>query len=125
MAIELTVFLEDRPGTFAGLGEALGNAGINIEGICGFTCEDKGIIHILVQNGKDARRALENAGLPIHGERDVLVLEIEDKPGEFGKVCRQLAAAGVNINLVYLTTQKQLILGVDDYNKARSVLEIP
>jgi hypothetical protein len=125
MAIELTVFLENRPGTFAGLGEALGNAGINIQGICGFTCEGKGIIHVLVENSKDARPALENAGIQVQGERDVLILAIKDKPGAFGKICRQLTIAGVNINLVYLTTQNQLILGVDDYNKARTALKIP
>ncbi|MHC1783075.1 MAG: amino acid-binding ACT domain-containing protein [Anaerolineaceae bacterium] len=124
MACELTVLLENRPGSFAALGEALGNDQINIEGICGFTWEDKYLIHLLVKNSGTARTALENAGINVPGERDVLIIDIEDRPGQFGRLCRQLAIAGINPNLVYLTTKSRLVLGVDDFNKARAVLDL-
>lgn len=58
MAKDLTVVLEDRPGTIAHMGEALGKAGINIDGGCGFPCEGKGVLHILVEDAADARRVL-------------------------------------------------------------------
>jgi len=45
---DLTVSLEDRPGTLADLGEALGKAGINIEGMCAVAGEGRSIIHLLV-----------------------------------------------------------------------------
>ena len=45
MAKDLTVVLEDRPGTLAAMGEALGKAGVNIEGICGFPAGGKGTVH--------------------------------------------------------------------------------
>ena len=38
---DLTIYLEDRPGTLADMSEALGKAGINIEGLAGFPCEKK------------------------------------------------------------------------------------
>ena len=40
MAKDLSVILEDKPGMLALLGEVLGRAGVNIEGICGrsFAC---------------------------------------------------------------------------------------
>src|SRR5205814_1703393 len=57
---DLTVQLEDRPGTLAELGEALGNAGINIEGIAGFAVPGAGgLVHLLVEDGAAARAALE------------------------------------------------------------------
>ena len=59
MAKNLTVILEDRPGTLADIGEVLGKEDINIEGLCGFPCEGKGIINILVEDAGGARRALE------------------------------------------------------------------
>ncbi len=124
MTCELTIILENRPGTFAAMGEALGNAGINIEGICGFTCEDKNIVHLLVKNNNAARFALENAGLTVQGERDVLALSIDDRPGEFGRHCRKLAAAGINTNLVYLTAKNHLVIGVDDYRRACTILKV-
>lgn len=123
MAKDLTVILQDRPGTLADIGEVLGKAGINIDGLCGFPCEGKGVLHILVEDGAGAQAALEAAGQTVQGMRDVLFIDINDKPGEFGRICRQIADAGVNIDLTYAATQTRLVLGVDDLNKARAALE--
>lgn len=122
MTKNLTVILEDRPGTLADVGEALGKAGINIDGLCGFPCEGKGTLHILVEDGDGARTALEAAGQTIQEMRDVLVVEMENKPGEFGRICRLIAEAGVNINLSYAATQTRMVLGADDLEKARAAL---
>ena len=122
MAKDLTVILEDRPGTLADLGEALGKAGINIEGACGLPCEGKGVIHILVEDTAAARRALEGIGLEVRGEREILILEVEDRPGALGDIARRIANAGVNIELGYLATNNRLVIGVDDLGKARSVV---
>ena len=122
MMKDLTVILEDRPGTLADMGEALGKAGINIEGSCGFPSEGKGIGHILVEDAAAARRALEGVGIEVGDEREVLVLEIEDRPGALGEVGRRIANAGVNIDLVYLATNTRLVIGVDDLDKARAAV---
>jgi len=122
MAKDLTVILKDRPGTLADLGEALGNAGINMGGMCGFPSEGKAVIHILVEDGSAARRVLENAGLEVSGEREVLVLEVEDRPGAFGDIARKIANAGVNINLAYLATKTRLVIGADNLAKAKAAL---
>ncbi|MFX0052769.1 MAG: ACT domain-containing protein, partial [Candidatus Hermodarchaeota archaeon] len=95
---DFTIILEDRPGTLADLGETLGNAKVNIEGICGIPCEEKGIIHIVVEDHVTTRQALEEAGFMIEAERDILVLDIEaivGKPGKGGQVLRKLANVGV------------------------------
>lgn len=120
MAKDLTVMLEDRPGKLADLGEALGNAGVNIEGLCGVPAEGRGAVHILVEDGAAARRALEAAKFQVDHESDVLVLKLDDRPGELGKVCRKIAKAGVNITLTYLASSTRLVLGVSDLNKARA-----
>ena len=123
MAKDLTVLLEDHPGTLADLGEALGKAGVNIEGVCGFPSQGKGVIHFLVDDAAAARRALEAAKIHVTDERDALVLDIADRPGEFGHICRKIANAGVNINLSYLASNTRLVLGVDNLDKARSVAQ--
>ncbi len=122
MAKDLTVILEDRPGTIADMGEALGKAGINIEGGCGFPSEGKGVIHILVEDAVAARRALQQAGFVVRGERQVLVLEIEDRPGVAGNITRSIAKAGVNIDLMYLAMNNRMVIGVDDIDKARAAI---
>jgi len=119
---DLTVILEDRPGRLADMGEALGKAGINIEGLCGFAVEGRGLGHILVEDAAAARRVLEETGIEVGDEREVLVLEIEDRPGALGEVSRRIANAGVNIEVVYAATKTRLVLGVDDLDKARTVV---
>ena len=121
MLRDLKVCLEDRPGSLADLGEALGKDGVNIEGLCG-PCEGEGIAHILVDDAASARVACENAGIEVIEESDVLVLDVEDRPGELGRVCRRIAEAGVNIDFFYAATKTRVVLGVGDPKKARSAL---
>jgi len=70
MAKDLTLMLEDHPGTLADMGEVLGKAGVNIDGMCGFTSQGKGVIHILVEDAAAARKALESAKIQVQEERD-------------------------------------------------------
>jgi hypothetical protein len=122
MTTDLTVILADRPGTLADVGEALGKSGINIDGMCGFPCEGKGVLHILVEDAAVARNALEQTGHEVRGEREVLVVEIEDRPGAFGEMARRFADAEVNLDLVYLATNSRLVVGASDLDKARAAL---
>ena len=122
MPKDLTVILGDRPGTVADMGQALGKAGINIDGWCGFPCEGRGVLHILVEDAAGARRALEEVGFEVSGEREVLVLEVEDRPGGLGNIARKIANAGVNVDLGYLATRTRLVIGADDLEKAQAAL---
>ena len=122
MVKDLTVILQDRPGTLADMGEILGKAGINIEGICAATYKGEGAIHILVEDSAGARQALKAKGIEVTAEREVLVKEIEDRPGTLGEVAQKLANAGVNIEVVYLATKTRLVIGVNNLEKARSAI---
>ena len=124
MPKDLTVYLDNRPGTVAALADALGKAGVNIYGMCGFPVGRKGLIHILTENARATRSALREVGISTRGERDVLVMELEDRPGEAARIFRQIADAGANIDLVYLATSTRLVIGVDDLEKAKVALNI-
>jgi hypothetical protein len=120
---DLTVQLEDRPGTLAELAEALGSAGINIEGIAGFAVHGVGgLVHLLVQDGAAARSALEGAGIGIEHEADVVVVNVKDEPGELGRIARRIADAGANLTAGYLATGNRLALLSDDVGKVRAAL---
>ncbi len=122
MASDLTVTVEDRPGTLAQLGEVLGNAGINIDGICGFESEGRGAVHLLVADGGTAREALSDAGIECGDEREVEVLTIVDQPGEMGRHLRRVADAGVNVDLVYIATGTRLVIGSGDPDGLRRAI---
>jgi hypothetical protein len=125
MAKDLTISLEDRPGTLADLGEALGNAGVNIEGICGLGVEGRGIIHVLVEDAAKAKQALEGAGIKVEGEADALVMDVvgdQDRPGALGEMARAVSNAGVNIQACYLGTKSRGVLVTTDNAKAAKAL---
>lgn len=123
MAKDLTLILEDNPGELARVGEALGKAGMNIEGVCGVTIDGQGMIHLLVEDAAKARRTLEVNRITVREETDVLVVEVEDRPAALGNIARRLANAGVNLHLAYLATSTRLVLGVDDLEKARATIQ--
>lgn len=122
MAKDLTIELEDRPGVLAELGEALGGASVNIEGFCGYTSEGKGILHLLVDDALAARGALEAAGMDVQSEREVLVVDIEDRPGALGVIARRISNGDVNLDLAYLATNTRLVLGAVDLEAVRDAV---
>ncbi|HEX5949513.1 MAG TPA: amino acid-binding protein [Actinomycetota bacterium] len=125
MATDLTVMLEDRPGELARLGEALGGAGVNIEGVCGVGTGGRGLIHVLVEDGTAARQALEGAGITVEAESDAIVADMSaqaDTPGSLGQAARAVADAGVNIVAMYLATHDRGVIVTSDNDRARQAL---
>jgi len=123
---DIAVVLENAPGSLANLGETLGNMGINIEGMCGLPLNDQSIVHVLVEDASTAKWAIEEAGFKIQGIREVIVLDISDiagKAGGGGKLARRLGNNRINIDLIYLAENNRIVLGVDDIDKARTILE--
>jgi len=119
---DLTVRLEDKLGTLAALGEALGAAGVNIDGICGVTSDGEGLLHLLVEDPEIARRTLEENGFDLEVERQVLLVDIINRPGELGGIARRLAEAGLSIDLLYLTASMDLVIGVEPVEQALEIL---
>ena len=118
MAQDFTIMLPNRPGVLANLSTTLGKAGINIEGISGTQYHDKVVLHMLFEQSEEAQALLYKKKFTILAVRDVLVLDIKDKPGELGKIAQKMANAEVNIDFVYLATNNRIVLGVDDPEKA-------
>lgn len=119
----LAVRLEHRPGALAELGEALGGAGVSIEGGGAFAAGGgSGIAHFLVRDVAAARVALEAAGVEVVADREVLVQRLDQqRPGQLGELCRRMADAGVDIEVLYSDHDHRLVLVVDDPERGRRV----
>ena len=121
---DLAIALENRPGALAEMGEALGRAGVSVEGGGAWVAGGEGIAHFLFADGAAAPRVLEAAGIRVLAQRDVLVQRLQQAvPGQLGQLTRRMAQAGVNIEVLYSDHNHQLILVVDDPAKGRAVSE--
>jgi hypothetical protein len=123
MATDLTLYLDDQPGELARLGDVLGKAGANIAGLCAVASGGgQAEVHILIDDATAAFEALHDAGIRIAAEQEVLVLEVEDRPGVLGEIACELGTARVNLTLVYLATNTRLVLGADNLAEARAAV---
>jgi organic hydroperoxide reductase OsmC/OhrA len=121
---DLAIELPNEPGALAAMGEALGRAGISIEGGGAFVADGKGVGHFLFADGAAARQALEAAGFRVLAENEVVMQRLEQgEPGQLGKLTRQMAEAGVNIEVQYSDHDHRLVLVVEDATKAQAVAD--
>ncbi|MCK4285657.1 MAG: amino acid-binding ACT domain-containing protein [Candidatus Lokiarchaeota archaeon] len=123
---DMKIVMKNQPGMLADMGEILGQNNINMEDICGFPLNDEGIIHILVEDETTTKWVLEAAGFEVRAVREVLVMDVGNiagKPGTGGKIARKIGDAGVNIDLIYFAENNKLVLGVDNLEKARAVID--
>lgn len=121
---DLCIRLNHRPGALAALGEALGDAGVSIEGGGAWIMDDgnAGIAHFLFRDGKAARQALTAAGIEVIAVRDVVLQRLkQDVAGQLGALTRLMANTNVNIEVLYSDHDGNLVLVVDDVAKARAV----
>ncbi len=122
MTTNLTLIVENRPGALANVCDAMGRAGVNIEGICCFESQGIAIVHLAVENVAAARREAEHIGLRVYEERPVAVIDLEDHPGAAAEALRRLANAHINVDLAYLATRTRMVIGTSEVEKARAVL---
>ena len=125
MATDITISVDDRPGGLASVGEALGAAGINIEGLLGIAMEGRGIVHVCVQDGTAARTALEGAGIKVEGEAEAILGDAipgAEQAGTMGAMARAVADAGVNVRAVYVATGSRAVMVTDDNAKVMELM---
>jgi hypothetical protein len=115
--------LSNTPGTVAHVGEVLGNAGINIEGVAGTASGGQGQLNLCVRDAPVARAELNKKQIQTGAERDVEVIQMTDRPGELGRVMRHVANAGVNIDVLYVAMGNRLVIGSDNMTGLREALQ--
>lgn len=122
MLEEIIVTADDEPGALARIGELLGSKGINIETLSAFTHNGLGVVHLIVDDGDDVAELLRANEFKVDGTRQVLTATLDDRPGELGRYCRKLSAAGVDISTAYVMKrtggETELIFAVDDLEAA-------
>jgi hypothetical protein len=116
---DLSVDLQqNRPGMLARAAEAIAGGGLNIDGFA----EVDGTLHVLTADARQARHALEAAGLGVSGEREVIVVRVEDRSGAAAEVFGRLASAGVNVRYTYVASGHRIVVAADEPARALEAL---
>src|SRR5881397_3718840 len=114
MAVDLVIDIENTPGALAQVAAAISDAGVNIAAA---TCLGPGAraeLHILVKHAEAAKHALAISHVAVTGEREVVVVDVDDRPGVLADLTRKIAKAGVNLDLVYVATRNRVVFGAAD-----------
>ena len=123
MAVDLVIDVENTPGALARVATAISDAGVNIAAATFVGPGDRAEIHILVPHAEAAKHALAISHVAVTGERQVVVVDVEDRPGVLADLTRKVGQAGVNLDLVYVATRNRIVFGAEDLAALRAALE--
>jgi hypothetical protein len=122
MAFDLVIDIENTPGALAQVAAAISDAGVNIAAATCIGAGERAEVHILVPHAEAAKHSLAISHLAVTREREVVVVDVEDRPGVLADLTRKIARAGVNLDLVYVATRNRVVFGAPDLEALRAAL---
>ena len=123
MAVDLVIDIENSPGALAEVAAAISDAGVNIAAATCMGSGERAELHILVPHAEAAKHLLAISHVAVTRERQVVVVDVEDRPGVLADLTRRIARAGVDLDLVYVATQNRVVFGAHDLEGLRAALD--
>jgi hypothetical protein len=123
VAVDLAIDIENTPGALAQVAASISDAGVNIAAATCIGQGERAELHILVPHGGAARHSLAISHVAVTREREVVVVDVEDRPGVLADLTRKIAKAGVDLDLVYVATRNRVVFGSSDLEGLRAALD--
>jgi hypothetical protein len=122
MAVDLVIDIENTPGALARVAAAISDAGVNISAATCLGPGKRAEVHILVPHAEAAKHALAISHVAVTSEREVVVVDVADRPGALADLTRRIAKAGIDLDLVYVATRNRVVFGAADVAALRAAL---
>ncbi len=127
MIKQLSVFVENRPGSLKQVTSALTEAHVNIRAVASFDTPEFGILRLVVDKAEEAKAYLTGRGFVVR-IHEVIGAELIDEKGNLNQMLSILADGGININYIYSFIIREgrapvMVFNTDDYEKAADVLK--
>jgi hypothetical protein len=122
MAVDLVIDIENTPGALAQVAASISDAGVNIAAATCVGPGERAELHVLVPHAEAAKHLLAISHVAVTREREVVVVDVDDHPGVLADLTRQIARAGVNLDLVYVATRNRVVFGASDLDALKSAL---
>ena len=122
MIKQLSVFVENRPGSLMDVTSQLTEAHINIRAVSSFDEPEFGILRLIVDKPMEAKEYLTSKGFVVRVS-EVLGAELEVKKGTLNNMLTILAEGKININYIYSFIIRDglapvMVFHTDDFDKA-------
>ena len=124
MPKDLVIEIDNEPGALARVARAISDAGVNIAAATCVGAATTAELHILVPHADAVRHALSITQLGVTREREVVVVEVDDRPGVLADLTRDVADAGIDLDLVYVATRNRVVFGAADLDGLRAALGV-
>ena len=125
MSVDLVIDVENTPGALAEVAAAISDAGVNIAAATCIGPGERAELHVLVPHAEAARHVLAISHVAVTREREVVVGDVQDRPGVLADLARRIAKHGVDLDLVYVATQNRVVFGSPDLTALKAALEVP
>src|SRR5207249_2251072 len=120
---DLAIEIDNTPGALADVAAAISDAGVNLAAATCIGTGERAELHILIPHAEAARHLLAISHIAVTREREVVVVDVEDRPGVLADLTRKIARAGVNLDLVYVATRNRVVFGAADLAALRAALD--
>ena len=124
MPVDLVIDIDNTPGALAQVAASISDAGVNIAAATCVGAGERAELHILVPHAEAARHSLAISHVAVTREREVVVVDVVDRPGVLADLARKIARAGVNLDLVYVATGDRVVFGGDDIPALKAALGV-
>lgn len=126
MIRQLSVFVENKPGSLMEVTSRLNEAHVNIRAVASFDTPEFGILRLVVDQPEKAKAYLTSKGFVVRIHQ-VIGAELEDKKGNLNHMLEILADSGISINYIYSFVIRDgraplMVVSTDDFDKAKKAL---
>ncbi|VBB06918.1 small subunit acetolactate synthase synthase transferase acid biosynthesis iii lyase [Lucifera butyrica] len=123
---QISVFVENRPGTLAEVLAVLKEHGVNMRALSVADTSDFGILRLIVNEPEKVERVLRGAKFAVK-TTEVLAITVEDHPGSLLGQIEKLSSAGISVEYMYAFAaapeqEARVVLKVDDLTRAERLI---
>ena len=127
MIKQISVFVENQPGSMMRVTSVLTESRVNIRAISTFDTPEFGILRLVVDDPAKAKESLTQKGF-VTRVNDVIGAELKDEKDNLNQMLKILADGEINVNYIYSFVIREekapvIVFHTDDFQKAEQVLK--
>ena len=125
---EISLAVANKVGILADISKLLLDAGVNIEAVAGYAAGNEAKIMLVTADVQKSMESLKKSSYASSiKESEVLLVELENKPGALKLITAALASGGIDIKQIYGTActcgcPAKIVFSTSDNKKALALL---